>query len=161
MPAPARTLYTLGHSNHRPAVLLAHLRAHGIGLVADVRSRPVSRWPWFAREPLAALLGEAGIAYRWLGEALGGRPAEPGLLRPDGAPDYDAMAARPAFLAGLAALEALLAESPPVAVLCSEGDPQHCHREHLIARALRPRGVTVRHILRDGTLARTEQAALI
>jgi len=146
-----RTLYTVGHSNHTAEALLALLAAHGIGCVADVRSRPYSRWAHFGRERLERLLAGAGIAYRWLGDALGGRPDDPALRGPDGAPDYAAMAAQPAFRAGLAALRTLQAEqTAPVAILCSEGDPARCHREHLIARALRAEGVTVRHLLRDG-----------
>ena len=152
----APTLYTIGHSNHTAEAFLGLLRRHGIARVVDVRSRPHSRWPQFGRERLARLLEAAGIAYEWQGEALGGRPGDPALLGPDGAPDYPAMAARPAFQAGLAALLRTLAGGGRVAVLCSEGDPQHCHREHLIAAALRTRGVTVRHILRDGGLQRNE-----
>lgn len=148
-----RTLYTVGHSNHAPDAFVALLRAHGIGRVLDVRSRPYSRWPQFGRERLARLLDEAGIGYCWMGDTLGGRPQDPALLGADGAPDYAAMATAPAFRAGLAALLAELDGPARMAVLCSEGDPQRCHREHLIARALRPLGVTVRHIARDGSLA--------
>ena len=159
-PAPERVLYTVGHSNHRAEAFLALLRAHGIGRVLDVRSRPASRWPWFGRERLARALAAAGVDYRWLGAGLGGRPAAPELLGPGGAPDYDAMAAAPAFRAALAGLLALLAEPPRLAVLCSEGDPQRCHREHLIARAVRPLGVTVRHILPGGRLEPPEAGQL-
>ena len=106
--APARVLYTIGHSNHSAEAFLALLRGHGIGRVVDGRSRPVSRWPWFGRERLAAALSEAGLDYRRLGEGLGGGPAAPELLGPSGAPDYDAMAAAPGFRAALAALLALL-----------------------------------------------------
>ena len=149
----APLLFTLGHSNHAAEPFLALLRTHGIGCVADVRSRPYSRWPQFGRERLATLLAGAGVDYVWLGEQLGGRPAEPALLAADGTPDYAAIARAPGFQAGLAVLRERLDGPRPVTVLCSEGDPLRCHREHLIARALRPLGVTVRHILRDGTLA--------
>lgn len=148
-----RTLYTVGHSNHTAEALLALLAAHGIGCVADVRSRPYSRWPQFGRERMAAWLRAGGVDYVWMGDALGGRPEDPALRGPDGAPDYEAMARAPAFREGLAALLARLDGPARVAVLCSEGDPARCHREHLIARAARADGVAVRHILRDGALA--------
>lgn len=153
-PAPSapRTLYTLGHSNHPGEVFLRLLRGHGIGRVVDVRSRPYSRWPQFERERLARLLEQAGIGYRWMGDTLGGRPDDPALWGPDGTPDYAAMAAAPAFRTGLAALLAELDGPTRVAVLCSEGDPARCHREHLIARTLRPLGVQMRHIGPDGRL---------
>jgi uncharacterized protein (DUF488 family) len=155
---PGPTLYTIGHSNHTAEAFCALLRGHGIALVVDVRSRPFSRWPQFGRERLERLLEAQGIAYQWRGEALGGRPDDPALLDADGAPDYPAMAARPAFRSALAGLRALLAGPGRVAVLCSEGDPQRCHREHLIAAALRPQGMRVRHILRDGSLVEGDSA---
>lgn len=151
--SPERTLYTVGHSNHTAEALLALLAAHGIGCVVDVRSRPYSRWPQFGRERMVAWLRAGGVDYVWMGDSLGGRPEDPALLGPDGAPDYDAMARDPAFLDGLDALLRRLDRPARVAVLCSEGDPARCHRERLIAPAAQARGVTVRHILRDGTLA--------
>lgn len=152
-------LYTLGHSNHALEDFLALLCQHGIGRVVDVRSRPASRWPWFGRERLAAALRAVDVAYLWLGAGLGGRPADPRLYAADGAPDYARMAEQRAFAEALTQLLALLARPERVAVLCSEGDPLRCHREHLIARTLRARGVTVRHILRDGRIAESDEGA--
>lgn len=44
----------------------------------DVRAFPVSRrHPQFSREPLAATLQAAGIAYHWQGRALGGYRSVP------------------------------------------------------------------------------------
>ena len=146
----APTVYTLGHSNHPWPRFVALLRDAGSGLVADVRSRPRSRYPWFNQLAMEAALPLERIGYRWLGARLGGRPTERNLLREDGTPDYPAMAAGKAFGEGIAELMALLAEGPAVALMCSEGDPVRCHREHLIAPALRARGIQVVHLLPDG-----------
>ena len=40
---PARSVLTIGHSNHEPERLLALLRLHEVSAVADVRSAPYSR----------------------------------------------------------------------------------------------------------------------
>jgi len=49
---PVVTVYTLGHSTRSAEELLALLRAHGIGGIADVRRFPASRrHPQFARAP--------------------------------------------------------------------------------------------------------------
>ena len=146
---PRRTLYTIGHSNRSWEAFLALLQKHAIGVVADVRSRPRSRFPWFNGRPMAAALEATGIGYLWLGERLGGRPADPALSAPDGAPDYGRIAAQPSYREGIAELLALLEGGPRVAVLCSEGDPARCHREHLIAYTLRGMGVEVVHIPQD------------
>ena len=75
-PAQAFRLFSLGHSNHPVDKVLDLLRRYSVETVVDVRSVPRSRYvPHFDAEPLRAALREAGIAYRYLGRALGGRPA--------------------------------------------------------------------------------------
>ena len=50
---------------------------HGIEAVADVRSRPYSRFvPHFSKERLARLLGQEGLGYLFLGAELGGKPRQ-------------------------------------------------------------------------------------
>ncbi len=72
---------TVGHSNRSLADFLSLLRAHRVGLLADVRAVPTSRaHPHFAREPLETALAGTGIRYLWIPE-LGGR-----RQRPKGAP---------------------------------------------------------------------------
>jgi uncharacterized protein (DUF488 family) len=163
VPAPmseARIL-TIGHSNHALTQFLALLEGAGVSAVADVRSRPVSRWvPHFNRERLQAALAERGISYQFLGRELGGRPDDPTLMK-GGKPDYEAMAKTPAFAAGLArVIEAGTTER--VALLCAERDPVDCHRFLLVGRELAARDVNVAHILANGELephADTERRA--
>src|SRR5215510_9021821 len=95
------TVFTIGHSNHSSDRFLALLGGAAITAVADVRSIPQSRrWPHFSRTRMERWLADAGIAYVFLGAELGGRPADPALMR-DGRPDYDLMAAASLFQAGL------------------------------------------------------------
>ncbi len=146
-------IYTIGHSDHATEALVALLHQAGITTVADVRSRPYSRWvPQANRETLARALEKAGIAYIFLGDLLGGRPEDPSLYPPggaDGPPDYARLAATADFQAGLERLIAL-AHTGVVAVMCSEGDYHHCHRALLITPALLGRGLCVTHILPTG-----------
>jgi len=37
-------------------------------------------------------------------------------------------------------------------LLCAEGDPKNCHRQHIIAQTLLDSGLKVVHILKDGSL---------
>ncbi len=144
------TLYTIGHSNHEAEQFVALLRQHGIELVVDVRSSPYSRYvPQANRETLARTLETAGIAYRWLGDRLGGKP--------DGAvADYDEMRASPAFRQGIDRLVAL-ADQQRLAVMCSEGDHRQCHRHKLITPALLDREAHVLHIQPDGKVVDEEK----
>jgi len=144
MTSDAPTLYTIGHSDHTLEALIELLRGARVNMVADVRSRPYSRWvPQANRETLARALEKAGITYIFLGDALGGRPEDPALYSPGEAEasaklasrsDYARLAATPAFQAGLERLIAL-ARRGVVAIMCSEGDYHHCHRAALITPA--------------------------
>ena len=52
------------------------------------------------------------------------------------------------------AMERLLeiASDRLAAVMCSEEDPAHCHRHHLVTQTLLDRGITVWHIRSDGNV---------
>jgi uncharacterized protein (DUF488 family) len=126
------------------------LRRHGVGRVADVRSRPYSgRLPQFNRPGLRQALAEDGIGYTFLGDLLGGRPEGPELYDESGRADYEKMGQTAAFAEGLRLLRELLT-GPPVVMLCAEEDPLDCHRGLLIAPALAAEGIAVAHIRADG-----------
>lgn len=137
------SIFTIGHSNHPIERFVALLQAAGVSLLADVRSTPYSRRvPQYNRERLRDTLKAAGIDYRHLGDALGGKPQ-------GGARDYIAMARTPAFAA---ALDAVIAESSrgAVSLMCAEREPMDCHRTILVSRHLATRGVDIVHLLADG-----------
>ncbi len=143
-------VFTVGHSNHEADAFVALLRQHGIELVVDVRSTPYSRYvPQANRENLARTLESAGIAYRWMGDSLGGKP--------EGAVgDYDELRASPVFQLGVERLLGLAAQDR-TAIMCSEGDHRQCHRHKLITPALLERGARVLHIQRDASLVDERQ----
>ena len=144
--------FTIGHGVAAFSELSPLLERHAVATIVDVRSEPWSRRaPDFSRRRLESLASAAGFGYRWLGDALGGRPADPALLAEDGAPDPAAMGSSPAFLGALDVLEELAAGAATV-LLCSEADPRHCHRSTLLAPALAERGHEVVHLLHDGSV---------
>src|SRR5260370_22380864 len=148
---PSYDLLTIGPSTLAADRSVALLKSERVSAIADVRSVPFSRWcPWFSSKALAQRLAEEGIVYIPLGDALGGRPRDPSLYR-DGVADYEAMAARPEFAAGLAQVVDESARHR-VCLLCAERDPLDCHRCLLIGPALAQRGLAVGHILADGTI---------
>ena len=145
------TLYTIGHSNHTWEAFLDLLRQHHVEVLVDVRSNPASRFARFAnRRRLPQLLEQAGIRHLWMGESLGGKPADPALHDSDGAPDYEKIRMQPVFADGIEQL-ARRARTVSVAIMCAEEDPVKCHRTLLIAPALVDRGVSVAHIRKDGS----------
>ncbi len=156
------TIFTVGHSSLTERVFVALLETSGVSGIVDVRSVPFSRWtPQFNRDVIERTLHARGLGYAFAGDYLGGRPSDPTCYRggvvPEGDADflslvdYPEVARRPWFRRGLDRLVELAAERP-TAVLCSEEDPQRCHRHHLIAQALIERGIAVAHIRRDGAV---------
>jgi uncharacterized protein (DUF488 family) len=146
------TVWTIGHSTHTYERLLELLRAAGITAVADVRTAPFSRhFPQFNKDFLQGELQMDSIAYSFLGKELGGRPTESQFYC-DGVADYERMAQSPQFALGL---QRVLdgARRFHIALMCSEHDPLDCHRCLLVGRALAARGVAVKHILANGTVA--------
>jgi uncharacterized protein (DUF488 family) len=151
-----KEIFTVGHSNHEEQEFVELLRGADIELIADVRRYPGSRrQPHFERTALAAVLIEAGIEYRWLGESLGGR-RKPLPDSPNGAwesPQFRGYAdhmATAEFAEGLAELERIAAEHR-TAVMCAEAWWVRCHRR-LIADALLAHGWRVLHLGGDGRL---------
>lgn len=147
---------TIGHSDHSYEKFLDLLNAHGVSALADVRSSPYSRRaPHFNREVLKDELLVDGIAYVFLGDALGGRPKDATLFR-RGAADYEAMAEEPTFKVGIDRLMEGI-KRHRIALMCSERDPLECHRCLLVSRALKANGLAVVHILSSGTVVNHDQ----
>ncbi|HYC64319.1 MAG TPA: DUF488 domain-containing protein [Reyranellaceae bacterium] len=130
------TIKTIGHSNHPIEHFVGLLKKGGVDELIDVRSKPYSRrFPQFSRERLAQSLAEAGIAYLWEGESLGGKPR----------------AAPPKFEAAIDRVMERATERN-VALMCAEKEPLDCHRVHLVARRLAERGADIEHLLADGAV---------
>ena len=148
MSATPTTLYSIGHSNVAAERLIALLEQYSIRTLCDVRSAPYSRYnSQFNREALAATLNAVGITYRFMGDTLGGKPADGSQL------DYEQIAAVPNFQRALSQLIDL-GQRAPTAFMCGEADYHGCHRHRLIAPALIECGVFVWHIMSDGSCER-------
>ena len=150
------TIYTIGHSVHDWDTFLGLLTLHGVDVVVDTRSAPVSRRAAFAnKRTMPALLEQEDISYVFLGDALGGKPSDDDLYGKDGKPDYRKMRSLESFRAGVdAVLE--LAEEHTIALMCSEEDPSKCHRHLLIEPAMIERGVGLMHIRGDGSMQHSD-----
>jgi len=151
--ATACRLFTIGHSNLEFDEFVSRLAEHG-----DVRSRPVSfRFPQFNRDPLEVGLRDAGFAYEFLGESLGGRPADARVYQANGLVDYFLRRKAQDFVAGLVRIVEL-SRKQTIALMCAEEDPLHCHRFLMICPELLAREVTPVHIRRGGILESQREA---
>ncbi len=144
-------VYTIGHSTHSMDKLIELLARHEITAVADVRSRPYSRFnPQFNRELISLALKKAGVAYVFLGQELGAR-SEDQRCYVDGKVQYDLLAQTELFQSGMQRVIEGISKYR-LALMCAEKDPLVCHRAILVCRHLVARRVHVEHIREDGRL---------
>ncbi len=140
-------LYTIGYGARDLSAFIAALRRYGIAYLIDVRSRPYSRYkPDFSRERLAEHLQAAGIRYVYMGDALGGLPDDRSCYDANDKVDYAKVAERDFYRAGIERLVSAQAQGLAVAIMCSEGKPEMCHRSKLIGKSLAAHGLPVAHI---------------
>lgn len=166
---PQKVIYTIGHGNLAIEFFTQTLQLQQLELLVDVRSLPYSQYaPQFNRESLAQTLNESGIDYWFAGDWLGGRPNDPTCYWGGKIPteksaaylrlvNYQAVTQRSWYQEGVLRLLEL-AQIKKCVILCSEEDPQKCHRQHLIAQTLLEKGLIVKHICKNGELkdAKTE-----
>jgi uncharacterized protein (DUF488 family) len=153
LPVLPPALWTIGHSTLPIDAFVAHLHAHDIRRVADIRRHAGSRrYPQFNPDALAASLAAAGVQYAPMPDLGGRRKAH--IDSPNtawrnasfrGYADY--MQTAP-FAAALGRL-ATLAAGARTAIMCAEALWWRCHRG-LVADALKAAGTIVWNIEADG-----------
>lgn len=136
-------VFTVGHSNKPADALIDLLTAASIDLLVDVRTSPYSRYnPQFGRENIARDLTAAGIEYSWRGKNLGG------------------LGKNVDYAGNLDDLVSLAASGRRLAVMCSEGPWQKCHRYSMLTPEFLARGADVWHLQWDGTIHEMPAAAV-
>ena len=150
-------IFTIGYGARAIDAFIAALQQQGIEFLLDVRSRPYSRYkPDFSKDSLAEHLRRAGIRYVFMGDTLGGRPADPTCYDADGKVDYGQVETRAFYREGLERVARAYEQGRRVALMCSEGKPEACHRSKLIGKTLARRGIPVAHIDENGQLVAQE-----
>jgi uncharacterized protein (DUF488 family) len=152
-------IYTIGHSNQDMAAFLKLLKDNAIQVVVDVRSAPYSRYvPQFNKQEMETAVTQAGLKYVFMGDAIGGKPADPNYLDVNGKVMYYKVAASEMFQQGLARLSKGLEDGWVIALVCAEEDPLKCHRHLLIANELEmKRNIPVWHIRSNYTRIRAKE----
>jgi uncharacterized protein (DUF488 family) len=143
-------VYTIGHSTRTQGELIDILQHHGIPVLLDIRAIPYSRYnPQFNRETMMEVMPGEGIHYEHI-EALGGHRPSPEVMKAakscsDRSHGFAEYMKSEEFQRGLDRVIELAASSP-VALMCGEREPEHCHR-FWVADALRERGIEPQHLI--------------
>ena len=144
--------FTIGHSNHSLEKFTNLLKSHDIDCVVDIRSSPYSNHnSHFNRETLKDFLQSKSFTYLYLGDKLGGRFTDHNLLYSDGRVDFTKVSETTFFKEGIKRVINGIKKGYKIALMCSEKNPEDCHRFALVAYQLEKRDVLVEHILEDGS----------
>lgn len=144
--------YTIGHSNHPIEDFIHVLKIFQIQCIIDVRTIPSSNYmPQFNRENLQIWLEREGIEYKYLGNMIGGRYTDPALLDSQGSVDYEKVEQRSIFQTGIDQVCQIINAGKSAALMCSEKSPLDCHRFVLVSKSLAKKGISIDHIVFEGT----------
>ncbi len=147
-----RDLVTIGIGKRTVEEFFTALKANHLDVLVDIRSSPWSKFkPEFNRDNIDAAAKLNGVKYVHWGEELGGFPKDPYILT-EGRVDYAKLAKRPDFINCLERVIDGLEKEHKIAIFCSEGRPEECHRSKCIGEELIKRQVGVQHIDVDGSL---------
>ena len=153
------TVFTIGHGGRDFDEFADLLSRFEITFLVDVRSAPCSRYqPEFSKEPLGDLLKKRGVRYVYMGDTLGGRPSDESCYV-DGKVDYILCRQKEWFQRGIRRLRDASQQQLRIALMCSEGKPENCHRSKLIGAELDALGIPVIHIDERGNAM--EQLAIL
>jgi uncharacterized protein (DUF488 family) len=157
---PVFPIYTIGYGARDLEEFLAILQANQIQYLIDIRSSPYSRYkPEFSKSTLQNYLEANGIRYIFIGDSLGGQPEDDGCYT-NGKVDYGKVAQQTFYQEGIERLRKASQLGQRVALMCSEGKPENCHRSKLIGRTLTLEGLEVLHIDEKGEIITQKQVLL-
>lgn len=155
------TLYSIGHGNKTFDEFEKELRSFNIQYLIDVRSKPYSKWnPSFNQDMLKYLLKERGFVYVYMGDTIGGMPSDSSCYT-DGHIDYAKMREKDFFKAGFMRLLTAAEKELRVAIMCSESEPEKCHRSKLIGQELMKFEISLNHIIGVGKMQSQETVMAI
>lgn len=141
-------LFTIGHSNLDLATFVRLLKLHEVEAIADVRSKPYSRWmPHFNQDALKSHLAKINIRYVFLGDELGARREEAECYVGPKA-KYELIAKTESFKSGLQRVHTGGAKMR-IALMCSEKEPLDCHRTVLVCKYLKD-DFEIKHLNQSG-----------
>ena len=143
---PPTPIYTIGYGSRSIDEFMAALKRYDIHWLVDVRSAPYSRYkPEFSKKALESALQQQDIRYLYMGDSLGGRP-EHEACRTDGKVDYAKVTQMDFYQDGIGRIQTAFQQQRRLALMCSEGKPEMCHRALLIGASLSELNIPVVHI---------------
>lgn len=146
------TCYTIGHSKHTIEQFINLVNPHRIDLVIDIRSIPYSRYaPQFNVTSIKNSLGTFGLKYKYMGDVIGGKFSGSEFLDENSCLDFYKVVKNESFQKGIDIVIDKIKSGLNIVLMCAEKDPLYCHRFLLVSRELNNRGVSIIHLMADGS----------
>ena len=147
------TIYSIGHGEKEIDEFIAELKKFKIQYLLDIRSKPFSRCsPQFNHAELKCSLDEQKIKYVFMGDTLGGLPSERSCYNKDGNIMYNLVKEKVFFKTGLQRLVTANEKKIVIAIMCSDTEPEECHRSKLIGAELFKINIPIKHIVSGGSI---------
>lgn len=148
-----KTLFSIGHSQHKIDYFLSMLKKHRIDYILDVRSVPYSQYAMdYNKENIKNILEKNGIGYAFMGNFFGARPKNSSLYFPNGYLNFERVENSVEFKMGFDNVVKGVKNGYRIAFMCTEKDPIECHRAILVSYAFYKAGYSIKHIMSDNTI---------
>ena len=148
-----KKIFTVGHSNHDLDYFMDLIKKYNIDTLIDVRSIPASKYnPQYNKDGLSYSLKKDNIKYLHFDKEFGGRHDDEIFLDNDGIVNFESFRKSHQFQSGVERVDIGIEKGYKIALMCSEGDPLDCHRFSMVSVYLEEIGISVKHIMKDGSL---------
>lgn len=151
-------IYSIGHGNKKISDFISELKSFDIQYLLDIRSKPFSKWnPQFNQDLLKKTIEKENIKYLFIGDVLGGLPKDKSCYDKYGKVLYKEIKNKEFFKGGLNRIIKANGKNIKVVLMCSESNPEECHRSKLIGEELlKNSGISINHIISKDTLKSQE-----
>ncbi|MHB8280847.1 MAG: DUF488 domain-containing protein [Candidatus Humimicrobiaceae bacterium] len=149
--------YTIGHSNRSIEEFIDLLNKQSVNCVVDARSMPYSKYAiQFNKDSIKNFLENSKIYYIFMGDEIGAKTEDKKFLT-NGKVDFNKLKEKPDFKKGIDRIIEGLCKKYNIAIMCSEKNPVDCHRFSLISKALKEKGICVKHIINQNEIKTQEE----
>lgn len=152
-----KKLYTIGCSSYDVEYFIGRLKRNDVNVIVDVRSVPYSKHtPQYNADVLKKVLKQNQILYMDFSKEFGARREE-NEVYVNNRVNFEKVMNLSIFQQGVERIKKGLESGYSIALMCTEKDPENCHRFSLVARGIEKKAnICSRHILADGSVVSKE-----
>lgn len=152
-----KNIFTIGCSSFDVEFLIRRLRQNKVNVIVDVRSIPYSKHtPQYNADVLKNVLKKNKIIYLDFSKEFGARREEKEVYV-NNRVNFARVMNLPIFGQGVERIKKGLNSGYRMALMCTEKDPEKCHRFSLVARGIEKKAnICSMHILADGSVVSKE-----